>query len=80
MTGVLHYLRASVSMLLAGLLALLPAVPAQTPQQPAHIRFDETTRTVWGDATTGKVIDWTYVSNDKILQLVFGMGPGESHR
>src|SRR5262245_13699809 len=47
---------------------------------PTHIPYAAIPRLVWGDRESGEVFDWTYVSNDKIHQLVFGMAPGGSFR
>jgi quercetin dioxygenase-like cupin family protein len=47
---------------------------------PTHIRFAEVTRHLWGDAASGEVADWIYVSSDKIHQLVFGLLPGRMFR
>ena len=43
---------------------------------PAPIPYASVTRHLWGDAESGEVADWIYVSNDKIHQLVFGLPPG----
>lgn len=37
-------------------------------------------RHVWGDAQSGEVSDWIYVSSDLIHQLVFGLPAGSSFR
>src|SRR5262245_51796841 len=47
---------------------------------PTHIPYASVPRLVWGDRESGEVFDWTYVSNDKIHQLLFGMAPGGSFR
>jgi mannose-6-phosphate isomerase-like protein (cupin superfamily) len=47
---------------------------------PTHIPYAAVPRLVWGDRESGEVFDWTYVSNDKIHQLLFGMAPGGSFR
>jgi mannose-6-phosphate isomerase-like protein (cupin superfamily) len=47
---------------------------------PAKIALGEVTRHVWGDAASGFVDDWIYVSSDKIHQLVFGLPPGGAFR
>src|SRR5215471_16941857 len=47
---------------------------------PTHIPYAAIPRLVWGDRESGEVFDWTYVSNDKIHQLLFGMAPGGSFR
>ncbi len=47
---------------------------------PAHIPYETVTRHLWGDAESGEVADWIYVSSDKIHQLVFGLPPGGAFR
>jgi mannose-6-phosphate isomerase-like protein (cupin superfamily) len=47
---------------------------------PAHIPYGAVPRLVWGDRESGEVFDWTYVSTDKVHQLVFGLAPGGSFR
>jgi mannose-6-phosphate isomerase-like protein (cupin superfamily) len=47
---------------------------------PTHIPYASVPRLVWGDRESGEVFDWTYASNEKIHQLVFGMAPGGSFR
>ena len=47
---------------------------------PTHIPFASVPRLVWGDRESGEVFDWTYASNEKIHQLLFGMAPGGSFR
>jgi mannose-6-phosphate isomerase-like protein (cupin superfamily) len=47
---------------------------------PTHIAYAAIPRLVWGDRESGEVFDWTYVSNHKIHQLLFGMAPGGSFR
>jgi quercetin dioxygenase-like cupin family protein len=54
--------------------------PRPTFAGPAHIPLDAVTRHLWGDATSGEVADWIYVSSDKIHQLIFGMLPGAMFR
>ncbi len=62
------------------------ASPRPTFDGPAHIPYEAATRHLWGDAESGEVADWIYVSSDKIHQLVFGLPPGgwfrhsEAHR
>ncbi len=62
------------------------ASPRPTFEGPAHIPYESATRHLWGDAESGEVADWIYVSSDKIHQLVFGLPPGgwfrhsEAHR
>jgi mannose-6-phosphate isomerase-like protein (cupin superfamily) len=50
--------------------------PRPVFDQPTHIRYQDVTRHLWGDATTGFVDDWIYASTDKIHQLVFGLPAG----
>ncbi len=47
--------------------------PRPSFDQPTHIPYEQVTRHVWGDETSGEVIDWIYVSSSKIHQLVFSM-------
>jgi quercetin dioxygenase-like cupin family protein len=54
--------------------------PRPTFTGPAHIPFAAVTRHLWGDAASGEVADWIYVSSDKIHQLVFGLLPGAMFR
>ncbi len=54
--------------------------PRPTFAGPAHIPFAAVTRHLWGDAASGEVADWIYVSSDKIHQLVFGLLPGAMFR
>jgi len=54
--------------------------PRPTFDGPAVIRHEDVTRHVWGDAVSGEVMDWIYVSSAKIHQLVFGLSPGRSFR
>jgi quercetin dioxygenase-like cupin family protein len=42
----------------------------------AVIALAEAARHVWGDAESGEVLDRIYVSNDRIHQLLFEIGPG----
>ena len=44
--------------------------------QPTHIPPAAATRHVWGDAVAGQVADLTFVSTNKITQLIFSLGPG----
>ncbi|MDA2925620.1 cupin domain-containing protein [Acidobacteria bacterium AH-259-G07] len=53
---------------------------AQHYDQPTHIPFQETTRVLWGDETSGKVHDSFYFMSDNIYQLIYGMAPGEVFR
>jgi quercetin dioxygenase-like cupin family protein len=50
--------------------------PRPTFDAPTHIKYEDATRHVWGDQTSGEVIDWIYVSSHKIHQLVFGLATG----
>ena len=44
------------------------------------LRSAEVTRHVWGDAESGEVLDWIYVSSGLIHQIVFGVSAGSSFR
>jgi quercetin dioxygenase-like cupin family protein len=50
--------------------------PSVVDPAPGSIRAADTTLKLWGDAESGFVNDWIYVSNDKIQQLVFSLPPG----
>jgi quercetin dioxygenase-like cupin family protein len=52
------------------------ASPRPTFDAPTAIPFASVARHLWGDAESGEVADWIYVSSDKIHQLVFGLRPG----
>ncbi len=54
--------------------------PRPTFDEATAIKFEDATRHVWGDDGSGEVMDWIYVSSDKIHQLVFGLAPGKSFR
>jgi quercetin dioxygenase-like cupin family protein len=54
--------------------------PRPTFEAPTPIRAWEAVQHVWGDAESGLVQDWIYVSSDRIHALVFGLAPGESFR
>ncbi|MGH2388247.1 MAG: cupin domain-containing protein [Chloroflexota bacterium] len=54
--------------------------PRPTFAGPAHIPYAAATRHLWGDAESGEVADWIYVSSEKIHQLVFGLPPGGAFR
>jgi quercetin dioxygenase-like cupin family protein len=54
--------------------------PRPTFDCATAIRYEELTRHVWGDAASGEVMDWIYVSSAKIHQLLFGLAPGRSFR
>jgi quercetin dioxygenase-like cupin family protein len=40
----------------------------------------EALRYAWGDEGSGEVLDWLFVSSEKVHQLVFGLSPGGSFR
>lgn len=48
--------------------------------RPTAIPYGNVTRHLWGDADSGFVDDWIYVSSMQIHQLVFGMPPGAGFR
>ena len=50
--------------------------PRPTFDKPTAIPFERATRHLWGDAESGEVLDWIYVSSSKIHQLVFGLPAG----
>jgi len=50
--------------------------PRPTFDGPTPIPYASVTRHLWGDADSGEVADWIYVSSGKIHQLVFGLAPG----
>jgi len=54
--------------------------PRPTFDGPAHIRYADVTRHIWGDAEAGEVADWIYASTGLIHCLVFGLGPGQAFR
>ena len=64
----------------------MAASPRPTFDEPTPILYEQATRHVWGDAASGEVIDWIYVSSGKIHQLVFSLPLGgcfrhsDSHR
>jgi mannose-6-phosphate isomerase-like protein (cupin superfamily) len=47
---------------------------------PAQIKEDSAIRFIWGDAESGEVTDWVYVSSKLIHALVFGLEPGGAFR
>lgn len=47
---------------------------------PAYIPREAAVRHVWGDASSGEVADWIYVSSGLIHALVFGLEPHGSFR
>jgi mannose-6-phosphate isomerase-like protein (cupin superfamily) len=54
--------------------------PRPTFDGPAHIPYESVTRHLWGDAESGEVADWIYVSSERIHQIVFGLPPGGAFR
>jgi quercetin dioxygenase-like cupin family protein len=54
--------------------------PRPAFDEPTAIRAQDAVRHVWGDADSGFVQDWIYVSSDRIHALVFGLPPGGSFR
>jgi len=54
--------------------------PRPTFDKPTAIPFELATRHLWGDAGSGEVLDWIYVSSSKIHQLVFGLPAGGRFR
>ncbi len=56
------------------------ASPRPTFDGPAHIPYASATRHLWGDAGSGEVADWIYVSSERIHQLVFGLQSGRMFR
>lgn len=54
--------------------------PRPSFDQPTHIPYEAATRHVWGDADSGRVSDWIYVSSEKVHQLVFSLPPGGCFR
>jgi quercetin dioxygenase-like cupin family protein len=54
--------------------------PRPVFSEPTHIRYNDVTRHLWGDAETGFVDDWIYASTDKIHQLVFGLAGGQGFK
>jgi quercetin dioxygenase-like cupin family protein len=54
--------------------------PRPTFDKPTAIPFELATRHLWGDAESGEVLDWIYVSSSKIHQLVFGLPAGGRFR
>jgi len=47
---------------------------------PTHIPYSDVSRHLWGDEIAGVVIDWIYVSGEKIHQIMFELKPGEMFR
>ena len=54
--------------------------PRPTFEGPSAIPYTSVTRHLWGDETSGEVADWTYVSSERIHQIVFGLPPGGAFR
>ena len=54
----------------------MAASPRPTFNKPTAIPFELATRHLWGDAESGQVQDWIYVSSSKIHQLVFALPAG----
>jgi quercetin dioxygenase-like cupin family protein len=52
------------------------ASPRPAFDRPTAIPYATVTRHLWGDAASGQVADWIYVSDAEIHQIVFGLGPG----
>ena len=50
--------------------------PRLVSPPPGSIRAEDAALKLWGDASSGFVNDWIYVSNEKIQQLVFSLPPG----
>ena len=58
----------------------MAASPRPTFDKPTAIPYEQATRHVWGDAGSGQVLDWIYVSSSKIHQLVFALPTGGQFR
>lgn len=54
--------------------------PRPNFEQATPLHYQNVTRHLWGDAQSGEVADWIYVSSDKIHQLVFGLPVGGAYR
>jgi len=54
----------------------MAASPRPSFDKPTPIPYQQATRHVWGDAGSGEVLDWIYVSSGKIHQLVFALAAG----
>ena len=54
--------------------------PRPTFEGPTAIPHAAATRFLWGDAESGEVPDWIYVSSDKLHVLVFALPPGGAFR
>jgi quercetin dioxygenase-like cupin family protein len=46
------------------------------PTAPMVIRYADVPRMLWGDDTSGQVIDWLYPTSDKLHFTAFSMRPG----
>ena len=53
---------------------------AQGPGEPVHVPFEETTRILWGDETSGKVHDSRFYGGNRIMFQIFGMEPWQVFR
>jgi quercetin dioxygenase-like cupin family protein len=51
------------------------ASPRPTFERATPIYYADVTRHLWGDAASGEVADWIYVSSDKIHSILFGLPP-----
>ena len=58
----------------------MAASPRPTFDKPTALPFEQVTRHLWGDAASGQVLDWIYVSSSKIHQLVFALPTGGAFR
>jgi quercetin dioxygenase-like cupin family protein len=58
----------------------MAASPRPSFDKPTALPYEQVTRHVWGDAGSGQVIDWIYVSSSKIHQLVFALPAGGRFR
>ena len=56
------------------------ASPRPTFDRPTHITRQSAVSHLWGDAESGEVADWIYVSSQFIHALVFGVEPHGSFR
>lgn len=54
--------------------------PRPTFDHATALRHADVTRHFWGDAESGEVLDWIYVSSGLIHQLLFGVPAGSSFR
>ncbi len=51
------------------------ASPRPTFERATAIPYASVTRHLWGDAESGEVADWIYVSSDRVHSLVYGLPP-----